>query len=202
MTAGMLEDSVTEPENKKLLEKIKNTASGIEMQMLFSREFKEAGANLPGWVDLDATLSQSLIMMELDGVEVENDLKGLEVYADPLIRKVFPNLVDNAIRHGNGVSRIRFSYHGRGEDVVITCEDNGAGVHDGIKTQIFNKYFGRNHGLGLYLVREILSIYVLSISETGKPGEGARFEILVPKGSFRILQNAASTGEKGSKNPI
>jgi len=202
MTAGMLEDSVTEPENKKLLEKIKNTASGIEMQMLFSREFKEAGANLPGWVDLDATLSQSLIMMELDGVEVENDLKGLEVYADPLIRKVFPNLVDNAIRHGNGVSRIRFSYHGRGEDVVITCEDNGAGVHDGIKTQIFNKYFGRNHGLGLYLVREILSIYGLSISETGKPGEGARFEILVPKGSFRILQNAASTGEKGSKNPI
>ncbi len=202
MTVGMLEDSVAEPENKKLLEKIKNTASGIEMQMLFSREFKEAGVNLPGWVDLAATLSQSLILMELDGVEVENALKGLEVYADPLIRKVFPNLVDNAIRHGNGVSKIRFTYHKQGEGVVITCEDNGAGVQEGIKTQIFNKYFGRNHGLGLYLVREILSIYGMSISETGKPGKGARFEIMVPKGSFRVLQDATSTLEKGSNNLI
>ncbi len=188
MTVGMLEDSLTEPGNLKLLEKIKNTASGIEMQMLFSREFKEAGVNPPGWVDLDDTLHQSLLTTELDGVNVENDLTGLEVYADPLIRKVFSNLVDNAIRHGNGVSRIRFSYETRGEDVVIICEDDGAGVPEGIKKQIFNKYFGRNHGLGLYLIREILSIYGMTISETGKPGKGATFEIFVPGGTFRVIR--------------
>lgn len=188
MTVGMLEDSLTEPGNLKLLEKIKNTASGIEMQMLFSREFKEAGVNPPGWVDLDDTLHQSLLTTELDGVNVENDLTGLEVYADPLIRKVFSNLVDNAIRHGNGVSRIRFSYETRGEDVVIICEDDGAGVPEGIKKQIFNKYFGRNHGLGLYLIREILSIYGMTISETGKPGKGATFEIFVPRGTFRVIR--------------
>lgn len=188
MTVGMLEDSLTEPGNLKLLEKIKNTASGIEMQMLFSREFKEAGVNPPGWVDLDDTLHQSLLTTELDGVKVENDLTGLEVYADPLIRKVFSNLVDNAIRHGNGVSRIRFSYETRGEDVVIICEDDGAGVPEGIKKQIFNKYFGRNHGLGLYLIREILSIYGMTISETGKPGKGATFEIFVPRGTFRVIR--------------
>lgn len=188
MTVGMLEDSLTEPGNLKLLEKIKNTASGIEMQMLFSREFKEAGVNPPGWVDLDDTLHQSLLTTELDGVNVENDLTGLEVYADPLIRKVFSNLVDNAIRHGNGVSRIRFSYETRGEDVVIICEDDGAGVPEGIKKQIFNKYFGRNHGLGLYLIREILSIYGMTISETGEPGKGATFEIFVPGGTFRVIR--------------
>lgn len=200
MTAGMLEESLTEPGNIKLLEKIKNTAAGIETQMLFSREFKEAGVNLPGWVDLEDTLRQSLLTTELDDVRVENDLSGLEVYADPLIRKVFSNLVDNALRHGNGVSRIRFSYETRGEDVVILCEDDGAGVPEGIKKQIFNKYFGRNQGLGLYLIREILSIYGISISETGRPGKGATFEIFVPRGTFRTVRGEVALPDKGRNN--
>ncbi|OPX71120.1 MAG: sensory histidine kinase AtoS [Methanoregulaceae archaeon PtaB.Bin108] len=71
---------------------------------------------------------------------------------------------------------------------MIICEDDGAGVPEGIKKQIFNKYFGRNHGLGLYLIREILSIYGMTISETGKPGKGATFEIFVPRGTFRVIR--------------
>jgi len=184
-TVGMLEYSTKEPDNTRLLEKIRNTASRIEKEMFFSREFKDVGVNPPLWVNLDTTLDQSVINMDLEGLKIENGLHGLEVYADPLIGKVFSNLVDNTIRHGEGASTISFSYRTMGEDIAVVCEDDGVGVPQGIKSKIFEQNFGRNYGLGLFLVREILSIYGMSISESGIPGRGARFEIRVPEGAFR-----------------
>ena len=74
-----------------------------------------------------------------------------------------------------------------GEDLVIVVEDNGTGIPLGEKQKIFENGYGKNTGLGLFLVREILSITGMTIQETGEPGKGARFEISVPKGTFRFI---------------
>jgi len=50
------------------------------------------------------------------------------------------------------------------------------------KEKIFLKGFGKHTGFGMFLIQEILSITGISIRENGLFGEGARFEILVPKG--------------------
>jgi len=39
---------------------------------------------------------------------------------------------------------------------------------------------------GLYLMREILAITGITITETGEPGKGARFEMKMPKGTWRL----------------
>lgn len=52
-------------------------------------------------------------------------------------------------------------------------------------TQV-TKGFGKHTGLGLYLSKEILGITGISIQETGEPGLGARFEMVIPKGAYRI----------------
>ena len=41
--------------------------------------------------------------------------------------------------------------------------------------------------MGLFLIREILSITGISIQETGIYGDGVRFEMKVPAGKWRIL---------------
>ena len=64
-------------------------------------------------------------------------------------------------------------------------KDDGDGVHAGEKERLFNRGFGKNTGLGLFLSREILSITGITITENGVPGKGARFEITVPKGAWR-----------------
>jgi signal transduction histidine kinase len=69
---------------------------------------------------------------------------------------------------------------------VIICEDDGIGVPPQNKAQIFTRGFGRDSGLGLFLLREILSITGISIRETGDYGKGARFEMLVPKEDYRL----------------
>jgi signal transduction histidine kinase len=52
--------------------------------------------------------------------------------------------------------------------------------------------FGKQTGLGLFFTREVLAITGLSITETGTPGKGARFEIAVPKGEYRIADTQRS----------
>jgi signal transduction histidine kinase len=54
-----------------------------------------------------------------------------------------------------------------------------------VKEKIFERGFGKNTGLGLFLAREILVITGITITENGTPGKGARFEITVPKGMWR-----------------
>ena len=66
------------------------------------------------------------------------------------------------------------------------CEDDGIGIPVAEKEYIFEHGFGKHTGIGLFLSREILSITGLSICECGEEGKGARFEITVPVGKFRI----------------
>ena len=58
--------------------------------------------------------------------------------------------------------------------LIITFADNGVGIPTGEKTKIFEKGYGKNTGLGLFLVREILAITDITIHETGTPGGGCR----------------------------
>ncbi len=117
---------------------------------------------------------------------MKNDLPtGAEVFADPLITKVFYNLMDNAARHGGTITTIRFTLEECGPDTILICEDDGVGVPAEDKERIFERGFGKNTGLGLALSREILAITGITIRETGEPGAGVRFEIVVPKGAYR-----------------
>jgi signal transduction histidine kinase len=113
----------------------------------------------------------------------------LEVYTDPIIRKVFRTLMENAIRHGEKVTVIQFSCAESEGTQIITCEDDGVGVPSGEKEYIFDNGYGKHTGIGLFLSREILSITGITIVETGEHGKGARFEITIPAGKFRYTHS-------------
>ena len=120
---------------------------------------------------------------------MKNDLPpGTEIFADPLIVKVFYNIMDNSVRYGRKIITIRVSVQESGDDHLIVCEDDGDGVPADDKERIFERNFGRNTGLGLFLSREILGITGITIRENGEPGTGARFEITVPKSAYRIAR--------------
>ena len=123
----------------------------------------------------------------LRGTIVETDSPTLEVYADPLLVRVFYNLIDNALRYGGEqMTTIRISSQESSRGLVIVCEDDGVGITVEDKKRLFTRGFGKSTGLGLFLLREILSITGITITENGVPGKGARFEITVPKGMWRV----------------
>ena len=58
----------------------------------------------------------------------DTEIAGIEVYADPMLEKVFFNLLDNSIRHGQHVTEIRVSSCRSPEGLKILWEDNGIGI--------------------------------------------------------------------------
>jgi len=156
----------------------------------FTKEYEAIGLNAPVWQDCYTIVDTVRKQAPLGQVMVKNDIPScIELFADPLIVKVFYNLLDNAVRHGRKTTYIRFSVKEHNGTFVILCEDNGDGIPLELKEKIFDRGFGKNTGLGLFLAREILSITGITIQETGIPGNNARFEIAVPRGGFRYTQS-------------
>jgi len=182
----------TSAEIRGFIDKEEQAADAIRRQIEFTRYYQDIGVQVPRWHDLEKTVRDSVSQLNLAGVTLEINLPATEIYADPLIEKVFYNLVENSLRHGGGVSRISFSEQETPEGLVVSYTDNGVGIPPEDKSRLFQKGFGKNTGLGLFLSREILSITGLSIRETGSPGTGVRFEIIAPDGNYRIPKSPDS----------
>jgi PAS domain S-box-containing protein len=167
------------------IEKIEGLAKTIETQISFTSDYQHMGVLAPRWQRIDHIIEEVVVQSGYFSVNIVSDIGPLEVYADPLLTKVFVNLIDNALRHGDHVTRIGISFHETAAGGVISLEDNGKGVSADLKDRIFARGFGRNTGYGLFLVRAILDITGIAICETGAEGEGARFEIAMGPDLFR-----------------
>ena len=102
-----------------------------------------------------------------------------------MLEKVFYNLLDNAVRHGGGVTTVTVTFREEEGAGIIVVEDDGSGVPEGEKERIFERGVGKNTGFGLFLTREVLGLTGITIHETGREGNGARFELMVPPGVWR-----------------
>jgi signal transduction histidine kinase len=124
----------------------------------------------------------------------------LEVYADPMLEKVFFNFIDKSVRHGERATLITVSCRQEPAGLILTVEDNGVGIPDKSKEEIFRKAF-REAGFGLFLVREILAVTGIAIRETGIYGKCARFEIMVPEGGYRFTPRSEYV-TKGAEDDV
>ncbi len=183
---AILEKKQGDPSFKEYLLKARTAAQRISSMIQFTKEYETVGVKAPLWQSCRTIVDTALKEAHPGQVTRKNDLPaGLEVFADPLIVKVFYNLMENAMQYGGKITIIRFSVEERDRDRIIVCEDDGVGVPASEKKKIFERGFGKNTGLGLALSQEILAITGITISETGEPGKGARFEMVVPEGAWR-----------------
>lgn len=169
------------------IEKQVEATQAIRGQIVFTKEYQDVGVKAPQWQNAAEKIKASKDLKRCEYVSWDEQLERLEIFADPLLEKVFSNLISNSLMHGEHVSSIHFSAEQRDGPIVLVYQDNGIGVPANEKRKIFEHGYGKNTGFGLFLSREILAITGLSITETGTEGEGARFEILIPPHVFRYL---------------
>jgi len=143
------------------------------------------GIKAPAWASVGRRIEEAFMMLHPPGVTLEDRTEGIEVLTDPLADKVPYNLVDNSMRHGGHVTRIRMSAEPAGDGMLVVYEDDGVGISAEDRKHLFEKGFGTNTGYGLFLIREILAITGIIIVENGEAGKGARFEMRVPPGAWR-----------------
>ena len=164
------------------LEKVRQSIEAIQSQIEFTRIYQDLGSHEPQWIRLMKTIPFSSVP---ESITLTTDIQEVSVFANPMLSAVFSNLLDNSIRHGGRVTRISLISYESENNLIIQWEDNGVGIVTEDKEKIFERGFGNNTGIGLFLVREILAFTSITIRETGEPGKGARFEFTVPPGTFR-----------------
>lgn len=182
-----LKEAVHDPTLTRYVETISQASRDIEHLIKFTKEYEDLGTSAPGWQRVETLILEPTIQDLAHGIQIQSELGELEIYADMMLEKVLYNLTDNSIRHGHTLSWIRYSYRKERDGCILIYEDDGGGVLIEEKEKIFERGFGKNTGMGLFLIREILSITGISIQETGTYGDGVRFEMKVPAGKWRIL---------------
>jgi PAS domain S-box-containing protein len=182
----LLKKKNNEPALVPFIEKQVEATQAIRSQIVFTKEYQDVGVKAPQWQNVAEKIRSAKNLRKCEFVSWEDGLNRLEIFADPLLEKVFFNLISNSLMHGERVSKIFFSSIIQGNSVVLVYEDDGVGISEKDKKKIFEHGYGKNTGFGLFLSREILSITGLTITETGKQGEGARFEILLPSTTHRF----------------
>jgi PAS domain S-box-containing protein len=182
---SQLKKRVPDPELAPYFAKQEDAVRRINEYLQFTKTYEAIGIHTPAWLNVKDMVQRGFAAIPHDGITLESDLDGITVYADPLFEKIFPNLLENSVRHGGHVTRVRV--YAREADGVLTLfwEDNGTGVPAEEKERIFERGYGKNTGLGLFLATDILYITGITIRETGETGRGARFEIAIPKGMWR-----------------
>ena len=167
------------------LAKMVQITRNLESQINFTKEYQDIGSFKPTWQTLKDVCLHAQEQMDHGDVDVQLELDGLEMYADPMLKKVFYNLMDNSMKHGQHVQTIRIGYEASNGHVMIVYRDDGGGVSVKDKEKLFIEG-SSNHGLGLFLAKEILKITDIIIKENGEPGNGVRFEMDVPPGKYRF----------------
>jgi PAS domain S-box-containing protein len=176
-----------DPAARELIAKARLAAQNITHQMSFAREYQALGMNEARWIDLAEACHKGVVNMDLGPVRVRIALDGYQVLADPMLEKVFHNLVENSVRYGRTASSVELTATIIETGLLIVCQDNGIGIADEDRPRLFDWEFRGRRGHGLHLIGEVLRISGMSIREVGEDGQGSRFEILVPSGRFRII---------------
>jgi len=166
-----------------LVGKVKAATKHIERQIAFARDYEALGVRGAEWQKVSTILGQASRIIPPD-IRYSVSVSDLEVFADPLLERVFYNIFENALSHGEDITTITVSFVEGESSGRLIIEDDGIGIPEKEKEQIFAKGVGRKTGLGLFLSKEILGITGITIAETGQ--KGARFEIMVPRSAYRL----------------
>ncbi len=121
-------------------------------------------------------------------IGLPDDLQLLE-YDAVLMERVFCNLLENAAKYTPPGSLIEIKARRDGDHVEIEVADNGPGLPPGREESLFEKFTrGREEtsvsgiGLGLAIVRAIVTAHGGTIHAENRPEGGARFVIRLPAG--------------------
>ncbi len=191
----LAKDRAKDPELEDFLVKARKSTDTVERQIMFTRDYDEIGMKEPVWQSVSMNLVRAKGNLDVEEVRFIQEPPDIEVYADPLFEKVFYNLIDNSLKYGKPhLTTIHVSFKETDNALTIFYEDDGAGISEQDKKFLFERGFGKNTGLGLFLVREILALTGITIRETSVGTGGARFEITVPEGAYRFRPDPAKPG--------
>jgi PAS domain S-box-containing protein len=174
--------------NSEVLDKLGDMETAVQQTVKifdFAKAYEMLGTEELVYNDVEKTVNEAIsLFANRNNIKVINDCHGLTILADSLLRQLFYNLIDNSLKYGQKTARIRVYYEKTGQDSLkLVYEDDGIGIPVAEKPKLFKEGYstGGSTGYGLYLIKKIVEVYGWTIQETGTPGKGARFTMVIPE---------------------
>lgn len=205
---GQLEVALFTAESKEQLrEAIENALQDVErlsnlvraLLLLSQSETGQIPMNRSA-VDLNELLKelaeQFQIPAEASGVEMtfSGNSRALCEVDRVQIGRVITNLLSNALKYTPENGWVKTYAETRGSRVRLVVEDSGVGIPADHLPNIFDRFYRvpdpnpeKGLGLGLSFVAAIVKAHGGEIRVDSKPGEGSRFEVILPVGNVREL---------------
>ncbi|MEI7059209.1 ATP-binding protein [Nocardioides sp. CCNWLW239] len=110
----------------------------------------------------------------------------LEIHADPdKFTQVVTNLVENAVRHGDGVVTVILDAAPDPDQILLVVEDHGEGIPVELRQRVFTKFWKHGarggSGLGLYIVGGLTHAHGGTVRIADAEEGGARIEVTWPR---------------------
>ncbi|MFG2363179.1 ATP-binding protein [Streptomyces mirabilis] len=149
-------------------------------------------------VDIGAAVGRHIQAYVTSGQPADRFLLRIEqplppLWADPdKIDQVLSNLLENAVRHGEGTVTIdvtpsaspREREDGENAATSVTVSDEGTGIPEESMNRVFTRFWRGSKrggtGLGLYIVKGIVEAHGGTITVGRAPGGGAEFRFTLP----------------------
>lgn len=159
--------------------------------------------------DMVDTICQTLFSLERQIEEKQLEIRGLDhekVYVDAdedLIHQVVYNLTENAIKFANQGGYIEFEFLREGNQALIGVKNSGEGLSKEEIPRVFDRFYKTDRsrgldksgvGLGLYIVRSIVTLHGGDIIVKSVQGEYCEFLFSLPMGKGKA-------SNKFKKNP-
>ena len=123
--------------------------------------------------------------------KIEYEKKNINLYCDKdKITQALVNILSNAIRYSNEGSTIFIEEKLKDNKVIISIEDQGIGISEEDLKYVFERFYRADKsrtratggtGIGLTIVKSIVSSHGGEVKLESKLGEGSKFTIILPK---------------------
>ena len=141
---------------------------------------------------LSEQIRESLLLLESKWekkrISFDINLEEVMIRADgPLLKQVWMNLLDNAIKFSPAEECITVALRSDNRNAVVSVKDHGIGMADNTQRFIFDKFYQgdtshhmEGNGLGLPLVKRILELHKGTVAVKSQAGRGSTFIVRLP----------------------
>ncbi len=187
-------DNIDEVENEyieRILFNTRRLSTMVSNILLLSKLENQAIATRRTQFSMDEQIRQSILALEPAWTEkqIEFDvvMDAVTYYGnETLMRHVWDNIIGNAIKFSPEQGTVTIRLYQKDEIILFTVDDEGPGFSEESKNRLFDKFYQEDsshkqegNGLGLALVKRILSISKGDIAAENRAGGGCRFTVML-----------------------
>jgi len=185
----LMKDIIVSENGRTFIRAEEDNLSQIHELLHCTSEYQKIGSQPFRWFGVKKTFCTAASLMEIEGLVLDLDVDGLEIFADSTLGRAFAHLLRYSAKTSCGHPEIRIYYEKNPAGLSLIYEDSGTCLPTQPPPGLFIEDLLKSEDFCMKFVHDILDFSGMSIVATNVSGQGSRFIIGIPDGHYRFPGN-------------